>query len=98
MLRNNILILSSVVLISACTSGPPPVMAPLIQRVEIPIPVPCKVAVPKEPAFNFNELNIDQDIYEKVRALLVDRKLHLGYEVELAAALNACTKDLPVVK
>jgi hypothetical protein len=92
MLKSNLLALSLVALLSACASGPPPIMAPLIQKVEIPIPVPCKVAIPKAPTFNFDELNIDQDIYEKVRALLVDRKLHLGYEVELSAALNACVK------
>jgi len=92
MLKSNLLALSLAVLLSACASGPAPVMAPLIQKVEVPIAVPCKVAVPKLPSFNFDELNIDQDIYEKVRALLVDRKLHLGYEVELLAALNSCIK------
>lgn len=91
-MRNNLIILSLVVMLSACASGPAPVLAPLIQKVEIPIPVPCKVDVPKKPDFNFNNLTQEQDIFEKTRAILADIRLHFAYETELLAALNSCVK------
>jgi len=79
-------------MLSACASSPAPVLAPLIQKVEIPIPVPCKVDVPKKPDFNFNNLTQEQDIFEKTRAILADIRLHFAYETELLAALNSCVK------
>lgn len=79
-------------MLSACASAPAPVLAPLIQKVEIPIPVPCKVDVPKKPDFNFNNLTQEQDIFEKTRAILADIRLHFAYETELLAALNSCVK------
>lgn len=91
-MRNNIVILTLLVFLSACASGPPPVMAPLIQKVEIPIPVPCKVDIPQKPKFNFNSLTTEQDIFEKTRAILADIRLHFAYEAELSAALNSCIK------
>ena len=91
-MRNNLIILSLVVMLSACASSPAPVLAPLIQKVEIPIPVPCKVDVPKKPDFNFNNLTQEQDIFEKTRAILADIRLHFAYETELLAALNSCVK------
>lgn len=91
-MRNNLILISLVVLLSACASGPAPVLAPLIQKVEIPIPVPCKVTVPTPPVFNFSNLSTDQDIFEKTRAILADIRLHFAYETELLAALNSCVK------
>jgi hypothetical protein len=79
-------------MLSACASGPAPVLAPLIQKVEIPIPVPCKVDIPKAPEFNFSKLTTEQDIFEKTRAILADIRLHFAYETELLAALNSCVK------
>jgi hypothetical protein len=90
--RNNLIILSLVVVLAGCASGPPPVMAPLIQKVEVPIAVPCKVTIPKAPIFNFNSLSTDQDIFEKTRAILADIRLHFAYEAELLGALNSCVK------
>lgn len=69
-----------------------PISNVIIQKVEVPIEVPCKASIPTEPLFNFPSLTIDQDIYEKSKVLLADRKLHLAYEIELLAALTACVK------
>ena len=55
-----ILILS----VSACaTDGP--VIQTVVQKVEVPVSLPCKVEIPQIPAFNFDLLTIDQDIFEK---------------------------------
>jgi len=89
--QNNLLIIGLVVLLSGCATTEP-VINTVIQKVEIPIAVPCKAEVPVKPDFNFDKLTLDQDVFEKTRALLADRKLHLGYETELLAALNSCIK------
>jgi hypothetical protein len=87
----NIMILISFSFLVGCAHNEP-VSNIVIQKVEVPIEVPCKAAIPNEPLFNFPQLTIDQDIYEKSKALLADRKLHLAYEIELLATLTACVK------
>ena len=69
-----------------------PVINTVIQTVEVPIAMPCKAVVPTKPKYNFDTLTIGQTLYAKSQATLADRKLHLGYEVELEAALNSCIK------
>lgn len=64
-----------------------------IQRVEVPIAIPCKAVVPTPPEFGFSKLSPDADIFDKTKTLLADRKLHLAYEAELLAALNSCVKE-----
>ena len=79
------------IFLCGCTTTPEGIRT-VIQRVEIPIEVPCKAVIPTSPIFNFDNLKTYQDIEEKSRALLADRLLHLGYETELIAALNSCVK------
>jgi hypothetical protein len=89
--QNNLLIIGLVILLSACATTDP-VINTVVQKVEVPIAVPCEAEVPVRPDFNFDKLTPEQDVFEKTRALLADRKLHLGYETELLAALNSCIK------
>lgn len=84
--------LVAALLLVGCATDTPPGINTVIQKVEIPIAVPCKAEVPPKPDFNFDKLSIDQDIFEKSKAALADRKLHIGYEIELLAALNSCIK------
>ena len=86
---NKLFILSISILLSACaTDGP--VIKTVVQKVEIPISVPCKTIIPTQPSFSFDQLMVNQDIFDKTRVLLADRELHLGYEAELLAALKSC--------
>ena len=78
-----------ILLLSACATSEPGIKV-VVQKVEIPIAVPCKVSRPELPKYNFDSLTIDDDIFIKSKALLADRLLHLGYENELAVALNSC--------
>lgn len=89
-MQNNLLI-CAIILLSGCATTEP-VINTVIQRVEVPIAVPCKAVVPLKPDFNFDKLTIDQDVFDKTKAVLADRKLHLGYEGELLAALTSCIK------
>ena len=91
-MQNKLLIIAAAILIAGCATTEKPVITTVIQKVEVPIAVPCKVEIPAKPAFNFNELKEEQDIFDKVKALLADLKLHAGYEEELNAALNSCVK------
>ena len=91
MLRNNLLFLF-VFFLSACATTPPPGIQVQVQKVEVPVSVPCKVNIPSIPLYNFDKLNINDDIFLKEQALLSDRLISLGYESELLAALNSCVK------
>lgn len=86
---SKISILTVVLLLSACATDKP-VIQTEIQKVEVPISIPCNVDIPVPPQFNFDKLTIDQDIYDKSKSLLADRSLHIGYENELLAALTSC--------
>ena len=89
---NKFLLLVPVIAVVGCATTQPPVIKTVIQKVEVPIAVPCKVTIPNKPDYNFEKLTVDQDIFEKTKALLADRKLSQGYETDLDAALNSCVK------
>ena len=75
----------------ACATTDPTISVET-QIVKVPVAVPCKAAIPVVPTFSFDTIDPAQDIFEKTKILLSDRKLHLGYEAELLAALNSCVK------
>lgn len=91
-MQNKLIVLIATIFIAGCATNTPPGINTVIQRVEIPIAVPCKAEVPVKPNFNFDKLTQDQDVFDKTKAVLADRKLHIGYEIELLAALNSCIK------
>lgn len=92
-MQSKLLILLSVLTLDGCaTMTPEPVIKTVIQRVEVPVAVPCKATVPAAPDLNFSKALQSQSIFDKTKSLLADRKLQLGYEVELLAALNSCIK------
>lgn len=94
MQKSNLLILSCAILLSGCAlfTKPQPGIEVQIQRVEVPIVVPCKAVVPKVPSWYFDKLTTANNIFTKDQYLLADRELHLGYEAELLGALQSCIK------
>ena len=90
-MQNKLLSLAFIAILAGCATTDP-VIKTVIQKEEVPVAVPCKVAIPTKPDFNFDKLTEDKDIFDKTKALLADRKLHQGYEAELLAALNSCIK------
>ena len=86
---SKISILIVALLLSACATDKP-VIQTVVQKVEVPISVPCKVEIPQAPTFNFDSLTVDKDIFEKNKALLADRELHKAYSNELLVALKSC--------
>lgn len=81
-----------VLMLSACSTPKPPdpVIKTETQIVKVPTPIPCATDIPLKPDFNFDKLSKDKDIFEKVKVLLADISLHLGYEKELLTALKSC--------
>jgi len=91
MLKNSFSLILMVSLLSACAT-PAPGIKVVIQKVEVPVVMPCKAVIPDLPRYNFDSLTVDDDIFIKNKALLADRLLHLGYENELSVALISCIK------
>ena len=90
MLVNKILLLG-VLAISGCATTEP-VIKVVTQEVKVFVAMPCKETVPVTPDFCFVKLSDTDDIFTQTKCLLSDRKLSIGYEVELLAKLNACVK------
>lgn len=65
-------------------------MAPTVQEVKVPVPVPCKVEAPLRPALAVDGLPVGAGIWEQMKALRAERKQRQGYEAELEAAVKAC--------
>lgn len=59
-------------------------------RIEVPVQVPCKAPVVDVPPFAAAGLKKADSLEVKVRALLAERRHHIGYEKELVAAVGAC--------
>lgn len=92
-MQSKLLIAIALISLTACaTTAPDPVINTVIQQTDIPVPVYCKAAIPVAPVFSFPKLQLSDNIYDKSKVLLADKKLHEGYEIELLAALNSCIK------
>ncbi len=89
-MQNKLVLLTALFLGGCATDGA--LINTVVQKVEVPIEVPCKATVPVKPDFNFDKLKVEDDIFNKSKAALADRELHLGYETELLGALNSCIK------
>lgn len=74
-----------VIALTACSTT-----APRVQEVLVPIQVPCKIDKPTKPDFAVDTLGIDANIFEKVKALLAERKQRMGYEKELEVLIDRC--------
>lgn len=87
----NLLLLPIIGVFAACATTDPTIDV-IIQKVEVPVYMPCQVEIPAIPEFNFDKLSIDENIFNKTKSMLADRKLHLAYEQELLVALQSCVK------
>jgi len=91
--RNKVIAVISVMFLAACETTAP-VIRTEIQRVEVPIPIPCQREIPTRPDFSFEQLSVQDPLIDKAKSILSDRQLHLAYEELLVATLEAC-KQLP---
>ncbi len=86
-----VLILSLVVLVGCDTvpEKPPEVKVETV-TVKVPVAMPCQTADPEKPTLAFPNVREEDDIFSKVKALLSDRFLMLGYITKLESALQSC--------
>lgn len=63
---------------------------PAPERVLVPVPVPCRVELPAEPAWATDGLPASAPLWDLARALLAERQQRIGYEAQLRAALESC--------
>ena len=63
-----------------------------VQEVQVPIRVPCAVNKPIKPDYYFSHVTVSDDLLVKVKALVADISIREGYEAQMIAALEACTK------
>lgn len=83
--RNSILALA-IVSLQACSTIFP-------KTVEIPVPVPCKVADIEKPKMYFDDgAKESMSLYDKLSLLLAQDYAQKGYVTKLQAALDACRK------
>lgn len=60
------------------------------REVLVPVPVPCKVDMPKAPAWAAQNLTAGADIFDQVKALLAERRQRVAYQQQLEAAIAGC--------
>lgn len=58
--------------------------------VKVPIEVPCSVEKPDAPEWATKHLTPKADVFDKVKALLAERRQRMAYESLLEAAVDAC--------
>lgn len=76
--------------LSSCTSAERPEPVVRVQRVEVPIPVPCVDDVPKRPESPVDSLSQDASLGDMVKAVLAERLLLNAYIERLESMLTAC--------
>lgn len=64
-----------------------------VQKVEVPVKVPCKITMPDKQAMPFTEAKKDEsDIFVIVQKALAEIEFRQGYETKLEAAIQECNK------
>ena len=87
--------LMATLLASACATQkcPPPEtkVEYVPQRVEVSVPVRCRVAFPARPAYALEDPGLkDKTSFDKTTAALVEIEQRRAYEEKLEAALKVC--------
>lgn len=65
---------------------------PRLVRVEVPVMVPCPVVAPHVTPYATARLTRESTDFDKIKALLVERKERAGTESELRELLGVCSK------
>lgn len=60
------------------------------ERVEVPIPVPCRIAPIERPTWALDALPADADLFQRVQAMAVEIEQRRAYIERLESAVRAC--------
>ncbi len=83
-------ILLTLVLLTGCATAP----RVELQRVSVPVPVECREPIPVRPAMPTEALAPGVLPFDLLRAALAEIDRREGYELQLRAALGACTAPI----
>jgi hypothetical protein len=85
--KQSLIVAALSALLAGCAAQP----APRVQQVNVPVPVACRESEPPRPAMPTEALpaNVTLDAFAAAAIAEIERRE--GYEVQLRAALAACT-------
>jgi hypothetical protein len=87
-IRLTILAIFTTVLLTGCFGTTTPLH---IERIEVPIPVPCRIVAPVKPVMPLSEMQEEtDDIYVLSQKSLAEIERRKGYEKQLEAAIQQC--------
>jgi hypothetical protein len=89
------LALFSVLFLAGCATCKPDIV---IQKVEVPVSVPCVKQAVQKPSFPLQGTNPNEDIFVLTKRALAEIELRRGYEGELEAVIQGCTSVTPAPK
>lgn len=81
-MKRSLIILVAAAALAGCNTIP--------RIVKVPIEVPCTVERPEPPEWATRHVPPGADVFEKVKALLAERRQRMAYEMLLEAAVDAC--------
>jgi hypothetical protein len=64
----------------------------IIQKVEVPVIVPCIDKIPDDPDYFTNDWEVGMTIWKQVTVLLAEREQRIAYQHLLRSAIGACVK------
>lgn len=92
-----LLVLIFILSLGGCATTKPP--APLITSTPVIVPVPCSpdpnLLPPRNPQYEFSRVTPTTPLFDKVRALLIEREQRISAEDQLWTALDGCTRLPP---
>lgn len=84
------IVLALIILLMGCGSNEVIRYVDRPVKVEVPIVMPCPVEIPAEAQYATDRLTVRATDFEKIRALLVERKERGATETELRVLLASC--------
>ena len=85
-----VVLLPVALLLAGCAAVPTERIVDRSIEVKVPVPVPCVVETVERPVFAVEQLPPDASTFERVRALLIERRQRIAYEAQRDAAIAAC--------
>lgn len=82
------LLIPLLAVLAGCASNPAIVVK--TERVEVPVPVPCRVKTPEKPVWAVAVLPAGATLFKRVQAMAVEIEQRIGYETRLEAAVKSC--------
>lgn len=76
-----------VAVLAGCAGAP---VAVRTERVEVPVPVPCRTPDIARPVWALDALSKGATLFQRVRAMAVEIEQRRAYEARLEAAVKSC--------